>query len=198
MSQLLMKWEGAPFDMPQPPEGYRLHQYRRGGDGALTEQEFHDQWTGIRKAKDEDPEKLERWYHTVYDDARVPDDGFFVALDSAGRIAASASVQLGEHAPGSATVHAVCTSPEHRSRGLGKLVTLAVMDYAVKHGIADTWLTTDDFRIPAVIIYLQLGFLPVLYEPDMRGRWLALMQKLGLDSIEVWDENGTKSALERG
>ncbi len=198
MSQLLMKWEAAPVDMPEAPVGYRFHRYTRGGDEALTADEFREQWIGIRLGGKDDMDTLIKWYHTVHDDGRVPDDGFFLVLDSEGKIAASAAVQLGEHTQGSATVHAVCTSPAHRGHGLGKLVTLAVMDYAQRRGIRDVWLTTDDFRLPAVKLYLKLGFLPVLYEPDMRGRWLALMEKLGLDEITAWDEDGNKNAIRRG
>ena len=39
-------------------------------------------------------------------------------------------------------------------------------------------LTTDDFRIPAVKVYLSLGFIPVLHDDTMPGRWKAVAAQI--------------------
>ncbi len=194
MAQLLMKWDSSePLQEMVIPEGFSFHQYHRGGDEVLTEDAFQYQWIDIR-----DPQHGERitwWYHIVYDDPRVPDDGFFLVLDKEGRIAASACIQLGEHMPDSATVHSVCAGEKFRGRGLGKAVTIAVMRYAKEHGIREVYLTTDDNRIPAVGLYLSLNFLPVLYLPDMRGRWQQLFEQLQMDHPGIIDEQGKVQQL---
>jgi mycothiol synthase len=47
-------------------------------------------------------------------------------------------------------------------------------------GYRDAVLETDDFRLPAIKVYLRFGFVPV-YEvkgEDQRARWSALFQKI--------------------
>ena len=68
----------------------------------------------------------------------------------------------------------VCALPEHRGRGLGRLVTLAALHYMLGRRDTDVLLETDDFRIPAVKTYLALGFVPVYLEDassDHVMRW---------------------------
>ena len=193
MSQLLMRW--IPEELPEPelPEGFAFHRFRRGGDEVFTEDEFRKQWISMRDASF--GETMVKWYHTVYDDPRVPDDGFFLVIAPDGRMASSACVQYGEHTPDSATVHAVCTDEKYRGMGLGRANMIALMRHVHEKGFPELWLTTDDWRIPAVRLYLRLGFLPVLSEPDMRGRWLALLDKTGERKIRVIGEDGQEDFL---
>ena len=51
-------------------------------------------------------------------------------------------------------------------------------------------LLTDDFRLAAVKIYLDLGWKPWLYLDDMEGRWRALAETLKRD----YDSFGVLSA----
>ena len=41
------------------------------------------------------------------------------------------------------------------------------------------YLSTDDWRLPAIKVYLKLGYEPLLYADDMKGRWKAVCGKLG-------------------
>ncbi len=77
MEQLLMKWNKGEIPDFKLPEGYELVQYRRGGTERLSEEEFRKEWIGIRLS-DGNLEQMEKWFHTVYDDPDVPEDGFFV------------------------------------------------------------------------------------------------------------------------
>jgi mycothiol synthase len=43
-------------------------------------------------------------------------------------------------------------------------------------------LSTDDFRIPAIAIYLSLGFRPFLYDDDMQNRWKTILYGMGWKS----------------
>ena len=88
-----------------------------------------------------------------------------------GKIVSNAQIQLGNHEPGTATLHAVCTDPAHRGKGLGKIITGAVMQNALDRGLSAVYLTTDDFRIPAIRAYLKMGFVPVISSEDLRIRW---------------------------
>ena len=185
-SQLKMKWRNTPFEIPAVPEGYKLHTYIRNKDEIFTAEEFKEEWfrmivTGIGVGED-----YKERYH---EDPLIPDDGFFVVLDGENKIAATAGIQFGRHSDDSTTLHMVVTDPIHRGKQLGKIVTVAAMEYARTHGVKYMYLTTDDFRKAAVNMYLKLGFKPCLYEPDMHDRWVALFEELGTKDRTVLDEN---------
>ncbi len=191
MEQLLMYWrpcEIAPLDLPS---GYRLVRFRRGGVPELSLDTFR---RGYLKtiAPNREPDAWEfPWF---YDDKRIPDDGFFVVVQKdCGEVIATASVQLGEHTPDSATLHMVACHPEHRGKRLGELLTVEAMRYVYVHGIRGMYLTTDDERLPAVKIYLRCGFRPVLFCEGMRERWCTLLSRLGVKETAAYDGEGKPS-----
>ena len=65
----------------------------------------------------------------------------------------------------------VAGSPDHSGKGLGKAVCAAVVARFLKAGYERIYLKTDDCRLPAIKIYLQLGFTPFLFSEDMKDRW---------------------------
>ena len=76
----------------------------------------------------------------------------------------------------------VATRPEHRGMHLGRAVCTGVMRFFFERGRKRMELLTDDWRLPAVKLYLNLGFEPVLGRGDMVGRWEVVFGELG------WDE----------
>jgi mycothiol synthase len=77
----------------------------------------------------------------------------------------------------------VCALDAHRGRGLGRLVTLAVLHHLRQGGFERADLSTDDWRIPAIKSYLALGFVPV-FLPTVDGfdphepRWSAVFAQI--------------------
>ena len=86
-------------------------------------------------------------------------------------------------------VHMVGVVAEHTGYKLGKWVSLAVLHYFREHGFISAMLDTDDFRIPAVKTYLNLGFIPVYVEDGQPERWQALFEKLKLPAMSAQIEN---------
>ena len=80
-------------------------------------------------------------------------------------------------------VHMVGVVAEHTGHKLGKWVSLAVLRYLRDNGFKCAKLDTDDFRIPAVKTYLNLGFIPVYVDDRQPERWQNLFQKLKLPSM---------------
>ena len=193
MNQLLMKWNTKDIEKTIIPEEYKEYTFTRGGDDLFSEEEFKKQW--IVLCGEDTGMEPEKWFHIVYDDKRVPDDGFFCVLDSSGKIAAAAQIQLGEHTPDSATVHAVAASEKHRGKKLGKAVTVMVMRDTYEKGIKEVYLTTDDWRTAAVNLYIRLGFMPVMYEDEMRERWTKLIKENGYENVPIIDEDGNCSFI---
>ena len=77
-------------------------------------------------------------------------------------------------------VHMVGVLGEHTGHKLGKWVSLAVLYYFRDHGFTCSMLDTDDFRIPAVKTYLNLGFIPVYVDDTQPKRWEEILEKLEL------------------
>ncbi len=56
----------------------------------------------------------------------------------------------------------VVSHPDYRGLGLGRIVCEAVVNYFVEIGRNDVILHTDDWRLPALGLYLSMGFVPNL------------------------------------
>lgn len=110
---------------------------------------------------------------------------FFVTSDAdAGRPVASATAwRASQDERVLGNVHMVCAVESHRGRGLGRLVTLAVLHRLREQGFQRADLSTDDWRLAAIKTYLGLGFVPV-YLPDPDGldphepRWSVIFTQL--------------------
>lgn len=75
-------------------------------------------------------------------------------------------------------LHMVGVLPEYSGKGLGYAVSLAVLHKIRESGGTAACLETDDFRLPAIRIYLKLGFQPVYLDESHPGRWERIQQML--------------------
>jgi len=161
------------------PAGYRLRTFRPGDErawGAIMEATggIGTDWT-VEKVR----ERL------VTREQFEPDGLFFATCDALAGLPVASACAWRVLPPESAvgTVHMVCALDGHRGRGLGRLVTLAVLHRLRARGFRMADLSTDDFRLAAIKSYLGLGFVPV-YLPDDQGlddheaRWSAVFAAL--------------------
>ena len=65
----------------------------------------------------------------------------------------------------------VITHPDYRGRSLGKNICIAVINYFIENNYEKVILQTDDWRIPAIAVYLKLGFKPVFINKKSEKRW---------------------------
>ncbi len=81
----------------------------------------------------------------------------------------------------------VAGDAQHAHRGLGRAVCAAVVRRLLSAGYHRIYLKTDDFRLPAITVYLRMGFVPFLYQGDMPARWQAVCAQLGWPyTPEAW------------
>ena len=73
----------------------------------------------------------------------------------------------------------VVSRPDQRGNGLGRAVCVAVLRYLVDRDYKSVVLFTDDWRLPAINLYLSLGFIPEMTRDDMPSRWDAVKRQLG-------------------
>lgn len=103
-------------------------------------------------------------------DAPDVPETFLVTADGVPVATASARFAT-EQYPGSGYVHWVGTDAAHRGQRLGFAVTLAVLHYFRAHGCNDAVLETDPPRLPAIRVYLGLGFRPEVVTPEHEVIW---------------------------
>ena len=65
-----------------------------------------------------------------------------------------------------------------RGLGMGRLVCLAALHSLRDRGYKSVVLSTDDYRIPAISLYLSLGFRPVFSHASHKERWEKVFEKL--------------------
>ena len=68
-------------------------------------------------------------------------------------------------------IHMVACKPQYRGRGLGNALCVLSVRTLMLAGMETAYLTTDDFRIPAIKSYLRAGFFPDLSTEDFKSRW---------------------------
>jgi len=75
-------------------------------------------------------------------------------------------------------VHMVACRTEARGHGIGNIMSAKAVDTLLRAGMETAYLTTDDFRLPAIRTYLKAGFFPDLSTEDFRARWQAISEKI--------------------
>lgn len=72
----------------------------------------------------------------------------------------------------------VAADPAHQGKGLGAVASMAAAARLIQAGYEEIYLRTDDYRLPAIKTYFNLGWEPFLCAPDMAERWRAVCQQL--------------------
>jgi predicted dehydrogenase/GNAT superfamily N-acetyltransferase len=173
--QLQMVWPEDLAGSPPAwslPSGYEMRQYRDldfEGYVALMAKAGFVGWTA------------ERLRDTL---VRALPDGFFVVEHApTGRIVATTMAlhhPMPDLHPYGGELGWVAGDPEHAGKGMGSAVCAAATARLLRGGYRRVYLRTDDFRLPAVRIYLKLGYRPLLHAAGMEERWRAVCERLGM------------------
>ena len=152
------------------PSGYTLRTYRSGDrqawnelmDAAFDWEKGHADFDKLMAA---DP---------CYRPERIQ-----LIADQEQKLVATASAWIDpSFGPRAGMLHWVGTHPEHQGRGLGYQVSLAALHYTAAEGLGAMGLLTDDFRLPAVVTYLKMAFLPAPTDQTHPQRWRDILHRL--------------------
>lgn len=80
--------------------------------------------------------------------------------------------------PETGVLHYVGVMEQQAGRGLGYQVSLAAIHQMVREHRQRALLRTDDIRIPAIQLYLKLGFGPFLVHQSHRHRWRDVFDRI--------------------
>jgi len=122
----------------------------------------------------------EGWLHTMLD--RMLPEGFFVIEHLASHeIVATAMAThwpLDEH-PYGAELGWVASHPEHKGKRLGQAVSAAATRRMLQAGFRNIYIRTDDWRLAALKVYLEMGYRPFPFAAGMAARWEKVYETLG-------------------
>ena len=173
MEQLKMRWtdDHSPAPELRIPDGCEIRRFTEL-DGAL------DAWLDIVQYGLSDGRKDAGYYKSVMLDwpGYSEDRNFFVVAD--GEPAATLTVICHpENKEG--YIHMVACKEKFRGRGFGTLLNTLALKVLKEEGMETAYLTTDDWRIPAIKSYLRAGFVPVIPDAETDARWKAVFEKTG-------------------
>lgn len=177
MSQLRMIRPKIPVN-PCKIEGYSI---------VTHDDSMIDDWIEISEELTGGKYTHEQFVERMYNDPTVKRI-FYVSETVTGRLCGTASAQI--NADGvSGLLHMVCVHHDFKGKGLSRPVCTAVLEYLYAEDVEEIGLLTDDFRVPAIALYISLGFLPYLYENDMLERWTKLYNMLKKSELVVYNSD---------
>ena len=122
----------------------------------------------------------------AHDEGVRMEDVFFVCKD--GKPVGTAAARMEKDDP---FLHFVAVNPDFRGYKLALGVIAAVINRHIELGRKGCFLWTDDWRVPAVKSYLNLGFLPVLFDEGAREGWEKELRLLGIGSVKAYNADMT-------
>ena len=181
MKQLKMYWKPVATEMPVLPEGWCVRTYN--GSEADAQAWVDCCRSGLLGRSD----GVEAFTNCIVNaEGYTPDAVYFIEHD--GVPVATITALLDEEKIGHA--HYVGAKPEARGMGVGGWLNQIVQADLWQRGCVKAYLTTDEFRVPAIKSYLSAGFLPVEYDVEMEQRWGGLLRFLERPNVPMVDENG--------
>lgn len=164
MDSLLMKRPDL-MALPELPVAVELASSDNATElAALLNASFDEDWDSAR-------------VHEVLLDDPTVEAVYLIRSDT--RVVATASARLLPVVyPNTGYLHWVASDPLVRGRGFGRAVTIAVMQRFADAGLTASVLETDDERLPAITVYLGLGYVPQYRDPSHEGRWSAIFQAM--------------------
>lgn len=136
----------------------------------------------LRQVSLDDRHSYDQTFATAFDDPSpfgdlmkhaLPDGFFVVEHIPTGTVVASsvAAVYKKSQHPDGHSLQWVVSHSDHRGTGAGQATIAAATQALADQAPNYSYLSTDDFRIPAISIYLKLGWKPLLFEDGQYARW---------------------------
>jgi mycothiol synthase len=189
MAQLMMFHHMEKIERYSPKDGFTVRNFRAGEEVA---------WTRIcneaglcASADDDSRFKASIMSHSTV----VPErDVFFACKDD--EPVATLTAFIRENGRGD--IHMVAALESARGNNLNRAMLSAGMlslDKRMTWRPRITALTTDDFRLAAIVGYLKSGFRPVEYDTGMYDRWKKVCDELNIHGVEMLTLTGEKTGI---
>lgn len=188
MKQLKMLRDLKEIPELYQPEGFTLRNFRPGEELI---------WVDVCKnGLLGENAGMEAWDHCIVGiEGIVPERDIFFYCDENDTPVATFCVYLLPNGWGN--MHMVAAKPEARGHHLGRAIASKTLQ-ELKARLGENGyacLTTDEWRLPAVVGYLRGGYHPVLLEPEMQQRWQGACDAVNIHGIEMWDPDGNPTGI---
>lgn len=174
MEQLIMRWkytDGAKAPEVKLPEGFTV----RSHDGSF---EDVDRWLDIvQYGLTNGRCSRELFESCMLGHKNIEYEKIFF-IEKEGESAATITV-ICDNEASEGYIHMVACHEKYRGLGLGTAMNALAVKTLINSGMKTAYLTTDDFRIPAIKSYLRAGFVPDISTEDFKERWEKIYEKIG-------------------
>ena len=173
MEQLVMRWKKTA--LPDAPDwtGYVFRCF----DGS---DEDIEAWLDIvQYGLTEKREDKAFFRQCMYSHGNLEYDKFFMV--ECGGVPAATLAVICDYEKKQGYIHMVACKPEFRGRGIGTRLNTEAVRALVSSGMETAYLTTDDFRIPAIKSYLKAGFVPDIKDEEHKKRWEKVFDTINKD-----------------
>ena len=173
MEQLVMRWRADDATMPDEPDwGEFVCRTYSGAD------EDKEKWALIIKESfGGDDWTKESFDGCMNDHGKLENDMMFIIEKDGDPAATLAVIPHWDVKEG--YIHMVGCRPKYQGVGLGTRLNAAAVRCLLENGLETAYLTTDDFRIPAIRSYLRAGFYPDIKDDSHRERWDKIYEIIG-------------------
>ncbi len=185
--QLKMYWKVVPKEFPKPFGTVTYRKY----NGTL--QDRLDWLEICKNGLVGDDAGEEKFNESFYGRPDFADDDLYFVFDDGKPAATICGIY--EQGSGLGYVHMVSVHSDARGKGLGGYVNDIIQAHLSLDPCKLVFLTTDEWRVPAIKSYLKSGFLPVDHAEDMEERWTKWLTEQGYHDIPLLDEQGNVKKL---
>ncbi len=169
--QLVMRLDDlSGLPEPEPPEGYLVRHFQPGDAQA---------WCDVIAASFGGERTLESFEKSMRGDPAFRPERIWLAFRGDKAAATASAWRRLKFGPDAGYLHMVGCKPECTGKGLGRAVSLAALRQMAREGRSAAVLETDDFRLPAIRLYLRLGFKPFIVHENQPDRWRRIFEALG-------------------
>ena len=163
------------------PHGYSIRTYKEGDEEA---------WVEIVNNSLSSKWDVERCRRELTGCPQFKPKGLFFATYAGKSVGTTCAWTKSPREKKVGNVHMVGVLPEHRGKRLGYALCLNVLEFFKENGFQCARLSTNDFRLPAIKTYLNLGFEPDYINKTHRMRWNAIFARLA--SRDQWSSTEHK------
>lgn len=161
---------------PRLPDGYALRTFREGDE---------DGWLSVLGTGGWDVWDRNRLDALLVDGhGVVPRDGIVFATRDERIVGAACTTLHGGEMRTAAEVGWVVVDTAHRGRGLARAIVLAMLGLIHERGYRYAFLRTEPFRVPAIKLYLDIGFEPEMVDARHPAWWKAFREELDVPGTE--------------
>lgn len=182
MAQLKMYWRAVKQSYPHCPPGISYRTMRETQEDKLA-------WVELCKnGLLADDAGIDSFVSRMYNQEGFTHDSVFFVEQNQEPIATAAAIIRPNRVMG--YLHMVSVAAQMRGKGIGSILNDVVKARFWEYGVPGAYLTTDEWRVPAIKSYLRAGFLPVEYDEGMQQRWIAWLSENSYRNIAMVDEQG--------